>query len=262
MKSDAKHTVSLYRAMLTYQVLFLLIVILLVNLGIVLFLKKEVGAYSGEELAKRNTLLQLTLQDAFRPDLPPPAGNIPAGDAPPPPEREFGGGMIIEELDSRIQRACLLSRTRFTVISAEGEVRFDSDYPAKDMANQIGMPEIIPLIEGEESGLAVRQEAPDRDEEIFQALPLIGMGGELLGFTRVSQPFPLVEHLHNRIIQSVRISNVLSFFIMLLILLPLMKGMVSLIGKLERSALEISRGNFDNDLPSSRGGCASGRTIP
>ncbi|MDC7218332.1 MAG: diguanylate cyclase [Spirochaetales bacterium] len=281
MNNTGSRGIPLFWRMFFYQLCFLLLLFTAIETGMFLTMEKEVIRITGEELKKRNQLLQLALEDPFQPEksfdspdfegtgeLPPPhpvfspeSGEI----LPLPPPREgtflptansqrtISQRMVNTQLEARIREIAELTETRFTVLAPDGEVKFDSLYEYDKLANMSSYSEIADLLSGkeQEASLAVRVDEISRKKNIYQALPIISKG-RIIGITRVSEPYKYIENLTRRMSRIVRISATGAIGLITLLLIPQIRWEVNLVKTLEETALAIAGGQFNNPRPKAR----------
>ncbi len=267
-----KKDISLFWVLIMGQIFFLSLIFCFVMVILILILHNNIYALSGEDLKKRNMILQLTLMEAFpsvrtsaAPVIP-----LPHPVAPPPGEEELpdswreysdpfqfdnqqsylGRFQVLEAMEARIKIACDLTDTRFTVFSPMGEIRFDSQDPRARERDRTVYPEILEALE-RGSGIAVRFDDLTGVKTIYQTLPLY-VEDELIGITRVSQPFNLVRELWQKIFNIAQMSNVFALIVVSFLIVIAIRKLTDAIGKVEKCLFEISLGHYDFPLPSLR----------
>jgi diguanylate cyclase (GGDEF)-like protein len=249
--------IGLFWLTLFFQIFFLCLIFLTVNLGMDFLLQSNVNNMVLEELTKRNHLLQLTLDEQYLSDFTKPRPSIPPREIVLPlPRRnpinsssagnrvkERSSEMVIAMLDIRIRNTGALTNTRYTVLNEEGIVQFDSLFKLNEMTSQKNMPEIQPLIDGAESSSSIREDEISGEMTIFQSLPLMNQN-KLIGITRVSQPYHLSNKLKNNIMNDIRTSLIIALFFIIIILIPLIRIQTNSLHSLEQTAQAIAVGDY------------------
>lgn len=98
--------------------------------------------------------------------------------------RFFGGEMTAEEVDLFLEELAGELPIRLTVIDDQGRVLGDSEFPAEEMENHAGRPEVAAALRGEVSSSS-RESRTLGKKFIYAAAP-IESDGEILGVARVS----------------------------------------------------------------------------
>lgn len=98
--------------------------------------------------------------------------------------RFFTGEMTPEEVDLFLKELAGELPIRLTVIDTQGRVLGDSEFPARQMENHAGRPEVAAALRGEVSS-ASRESRTLGERFIYAAAP-VKRGGETVGVARVS----------------------------------------------------------------------------
>ncbi|MBC7247215.1 MAG: PAS domain S-box protein [Actinobacteria bacterium] len=98
--------------------------------------------------------------------------------------RFFSGEMAPREVDRYLEELAGDLPTRLTVIDAEGVVLGDSEYPAEEMENHAGRPEVAAALRGEVFSISRESRTLDRTF-IYAAAPVV-VDGRIVGVARVS----------------------------------------------------------------------------
>ena len=98
--------------------------------------------------------------------------------------RFFGGEMSAEEVDHFLEELAGELPIRLTVIDDQGRVLGDSEFPAEEMENHAGRPEVAAALRGEVSSSS-RESRTLGKRFIYAAAPVVS-DGEIVGVARVS----------------------------------------------------------------------------
>ncbi|MDC7222384.1 MAG: diguanylate cyclase, partial [Spirochaetales bacterium] len=170
-----------------------------------------------------------------------------------PSRPEDSRRMVNILLEPRIRGTAEMTDTRYTVISPDGNVQFDSSFDVEELENLRDKPEVASLLEeeGKEFSLAVRKDEQTGLMTIYQAMPLM-RDGQIIGITRVSQPYKLTRVLYKRIKRGIHVCLFGAILIITAALIPITQISTSLVGSLEQTAQAIADGNFTPPRPGGR----------
>jgi len=98
--------------------------------------------------------------------------------------RFFTGEMAPQEVDLYLEELAGDLPVRLTVIDREGRVLGDSEYPAEEMENHAGRPEVAAALRGEVA--STRRESRTLGRRFIYAAAPVTVGGEIVGAARVS----------------------------------------------------------------------------
>jgi two-component system phosphate regulon sensor histidine kinase PhoR len=96
----------------------------------------------------------------------------------------FTGDMTAEELDAYIEALAGDLPVRLTLIDTEGKVLGDSNFPADEMENHAGRPEVASALEGRVE--TSRRESRTLDKDFIYAAAPVVVDGEIVGVARVA----------------------------------------------------------------------------
>ncbi|MDA3971567.1 MAG: ATP-binding protein, partial [Desulfobulbaceae bacterium] len=97
-----------------------------------------------------------------------------------------------QELQARCKVAGLQSRSRLTVIGADGVVAGDSDEHPKRLDNHRSRPEVAGALQGQVSS-SIRFSYTLQKNLMYVAIPLLGENGAVAGCLRIAVPLTLIE---------------------------------------------------------------------
>ncbi len=100
-------------------------------------------------------------------------------------ERFFADGAAGVDIDAYLKGLAGDMPMRLTAIDSEGVVLGDSEYPAAEMENHAGKPEVAGALEGRVES-ARRRESRTLDEAFIYAAAPVVVGGEVVGASRVA----------------------------------------------------------------------------
>lgn len=98
--------------------------------------------------------------------------------------RFFTGEMSPEEVDDYLEELDGKLPLRITLIDTEGRVLGDSEYPAEEMENHAGRPEVAAALRGEVT--SVHRESRTLNKEFIYAAAPVVSEGKIVGVARVS----------------------------------------------------------------------------
>lgn len=134
--------------------------------------------------------------------------------------------------------------SRVTIIDARGVVLGDSDEDPSRMANHLDRPEVATALANRE-WQSTRYSATLSKEMMYVAVPVIGMGGEVLGVARVSRALAKIDSSLNRITLVVAAAGATVTVLAMLVAIWIARRTIGSLKILGEMAGSLAGGNLD-----------------
>jgi len=142
-------------------------------------------------------------------------------------------------------------RTRVTLMTTGGRVRFDSEADAETMEDHSVRPEVIEALAGR-TGSDTRTSRTVGLEMLYVAVP-VRRDGEVVGVMRVSVPMSEVNAVLRRLSIEVVVTAAVLLLVAVLLSLLAARDIARPVGRLVRAARRVGGGDLDVRVPAGRG---------
>jgi two-component system phosphate regulon sensor histidine kinase PhoR len=158
-------------------------------------------------------------------------------------QRFFAEEMTLDEIDSYLEALAIDLPVRLTVIDTEGSVLGDSNFPAEEMENHAGRPEVAAALEGRiESS---RRESRTLGRGFIYAAAPVYVDGEIVGVVRVAVEEQDVTPVVFRVWWIFLVAFAVLLAVIVLVSLWTERTLTANLGEMREAAAELASGNLE-----------------